>query len=111
MPVPVATTHAKGVGNAGANSAVLETAGPFARMTQAAAIQKSAETAVPATAAASNSSASYQEQAATAVTPPQPTAQYSVETDRLTFKYPGIGVPSSSLCRLRFPPGSGQACP
>lgn len=87
MPVPVATTHAKGVGNAGATSAVLDTAGPFARAKQTAAAT-GATTPSDANGSAVPSTFHRESQI---VTPPQPTAKYSVETDRLTFKYPGIG--------------------
>lgn len=87
MPVPITTTHAKGVGNAGANSAVLDTAGPFARAKETAAAN-GATTPSDANGSAAPSTFHRESQI---VTPPQPTAEYAVETDRLTFKYPGIG--------------------
>lgn len=102
MPVPVSTTHANGVGNAGAVSEELQTQGPFARLKRPAAAQ-SAENGDaqpadgPADASGKAAADDTCQQAPTAAsaeaaTPPQATAAAApIETQHLTFRYPGIG--------------------
>jgi hypothetical protein len=104
MPVPVAVTHAKGVGNVGAVMEELQTAGPFARQQKRSAEVQTASGSQQAAQAEANSAAVNTTGAIAANNQPpqastvagdqgQSTASApALETHSLTFRYPGIGT-------------------
>lgn len=103
MPVPVAVTHAKGVGNVGAVMEELQTAGPFARQQKRTVAAQTAAGSPQAAQAEANDAAvtstdaiaaDYQPpHASTAAGDEEPSTASApaLETHSLTFRYPGIG--------------------
>lgn len=85
MPVPVASTHAKGKGLDAAKFSELETEGPFARLKASAASAAPSEPAADAAPAVATPTAAQSESASSV-------SSFALETHNLSFKYPGIGT-------------------
>lgn len=134
MPVPIATTHKKGVGVAGATHAPLETAGPFARLQQLPKegpdrINGGSQTSDAVQAAGASPAVAQQPAAVQQQSSPADAVQaapaFAIETNGLSFTYPGIdgrplpGAPTvvenmsvqlrpGSRCLLIGPNGAGK---
>ena len=103
MPVPVAVTHAKGVGNVGAVMEELQTAGPFARQQKRSAEVQTASGSQQAKQTDANDAAAINTDgvaadhqpphASTAAGDQEQSTESApaLETHSLTFRYPGIG--------------------